>query len=310
MTVLVPNADEAERDRLPGGGANVQPHLGARAHARRPRVGGRRASDRRGGRACEARCWRCAALALGLARLRRASSAPATQATSRPPRTATVERRARRSRTGRATSTRARTTRSRKFTERTGVEVEYIEDVNDNAAFFGKVQPQLDQGESGGRSIFVVTDWMAKQMYDLGYLQKLDHDDLPTVFENIRPGIRSSELDPDRNYAIPWQSGMTGIWVDKAAGARHHLDQRPLRPQVQGPRDDAHRDARHRAAGDEGRRHRPGRGDHRGLAGGDRQDPARRSTRARSGASPATTTPRTSPAATRSPRSAGPATPT
>ena len=62
----------------------------------------------------------------------------------------------------------------------------------------------------------VVTDWMAKQMYDLGYLQKLDHEDLPTVFDNIRPGIRSSALDPDREYAIPWQSGMTGIWVNEA----------------------------------------------------------------------------------------------
>ncbi len=102
------------------------------------------------------------------------------------------------------------------FTERTGIDVEYIEDINDNAAFFGKVQPQLEQGESGDRSIFVVTDWMAKQMYDLGYLYKLDHDDLPTVFENIRPGIRSTELDPDREFSIPWQSGMTGIWVDKA----------------------------------------------------------------------------------------------
>jgi spermidine/putrescine transport system substrate-binding protein len=101
-----------------------------------------------------------------------------------------------------------------KFTDRTGVEIEYIEDINSNTAFFGKVQPLLDQGESGDRSIMVVTDWMAKQMYDLGYLQEVDHKDLPTVFENIRPGILSSELDPDRKYAIPWQSGMTGIWVD------------------------------------------------------------------------------------------------
>ena len=38
MTVLVPNADEAERQRLPGGGARVQLSLGARAHARGARV--------------------------------------------------------------------------------------------------------------------------------------------------------------------------------------------------------------------------------------------------------------------------------
>ena len=49
------------------------------------------------------------------------------------------------------------------FEKETGVTVKYIEDVNDNAEFFGKVQPQLDQGESGGRSIFVVTDWMADE---------------------------------------------------------------------------------------------------------------------------------------------------
>ena len=71
------------------------------------------------------------------------------------------------------------------FENETGVSVNYIEDVNDNDDFFGKLQPQLEQGESGGRSIFVVTDWMAKQMYDLGYLQEIDPDDLPTVFENM-----------------------------------------------------------------------------------------------------------------------------
>ncbi len=161
-----------------------------------------------------------------------------------------------------------------KFTDRTGVEIEYIEDINDNAAFFGKVQPLLDQGESGDRSIMVVTDWMAKQMYDLGYLQEVDHDDLPTVFENIRPGIRSSELDPDRKYAHPVAERHDRDLGGHRGGARHHLDQRPLRPQVQGPRDDAHRDARHRAAGDEGRRRRSRQGDHRGVDGRGRQDPS------------------------------------
>lgn len=102
------------------------------------------------------------------------------------------------------------------YQKESGITTEYIEDVNDNSAFFGKLQPQLDQGQSGDRSIFVVTDWMAKQMYDLGYLQNLDHENLPTVFENINAGAESSDLDPERDYAIPWQSGMTGMWVDKS----------------------------------------------------------------------------------------------
>ena len=44
------------------------------------------------------------------------------------------------------------------FEDETGVNVNYIEDINSNDGFFGKMQPQLEQGESGGRSIFVLTD--------------------------------------------------------------------------------------------------------------------------------------------------------
>jgi spermidine/putrescine transport system substrate-binding protein len=97
-----------------------------------------------------------------------------------------------------------------------GVSVKYIEDVNDNNTFFGKLQPQLEQGESGGRSIFVVTDWMAQQMHELGYLQELDRGDLGTVFETMTPNLENPSFDPGRKYSIPWQSGMTGIWVDTA----------------------------------------------------------------------------------------------
>jgi spermidine/putrescine transport system substrate-binding protein len=100
------------------------------------------------------------------------------------------------------------------FENDSGVSLDYIEDVNDNEAFFGKMQPQLEQGQSGGRSIFVLTDWMAKQMYDLGYLQEIDHNDLPTVFANLAPTLQSPSFDPQRKFSVPWQSGMTGIWVD------------------------------------------------------------------------------------------------
>jgi spermidine/putrescine transport system substrate-binding protein len=102
------------------------------------------------------------------------------------------------------------------FEGETGVSVDYIEDVNDNDGFFGKLQPQLEQGQSGGRSIFVVTDWMAKQMYDLGYLQEIDHADLPTAFANLLPTLESPAFDPERKFSLPWQSGMGGIWVDTA----------------------------------------------------------------------------------------------
>jgi spermidine/putrescine transport system substrate-binding protein len=96
-----------------------------------------------------------------------------------------------------------------------GTTVNYTEDVNDNADFFGKVQPLLQNGESGGRSIFVVTDWMAKQMHDLGYLQDINLADLPNVEANLRDNLKSPSFDPERTFSVPWQSGMTGLLVNK-----------------------------------------------------------------------------------------------
>ena len=99
------------------------------------------------------------------------------------------------------------------FEKATGIKVNYTEDVNSNTDFFGKVQPLLANGDSGGRSILTVTDWMSKKMYDLGYLQKLNPDDLKTVFNNLIPSLQDPAFDPGRGYSIPWQSGMTGLVV-------------------------------------------------------------------------------------------------
>ena len=102
------------------------------------------------------------------------------------------------------------------FEEDTGLTVEYNEDVNDNSEFFGKVQPLLQEGESGGRDIMVVTDWMAKKMYDLGYLQELDEDAIADAKANLRADLSSPEIDPERAYTLPWQTGMTGLVVNTA----------------------------------------------------------------------------------------------
>ena len=102
------------------------------------------------------------------------------------------------------------------FEEKTGVTVKYIEDINSNIQFFGKMQPLLQEGESGGRDIIVVTDWMAKRMYDLGYLKEINPDDIPTALDNLAPQFQSEGgYDPDHKFSIPWQGGMTGLWVIK-----------------------------------------------------------------------------------------------
>jgi spermidine/putrescine transport system substrate-binding protein len=66
----------------------------------------------------------------------------------------------------------------------------------------------------------VVTDWLAKQMFDLGYVQELDPETIKTALDNLAPQFESEgAYDPDHKFSIPWQGGMTGIWVDTTTNA-------------------------------------------------------------------------------------------
>jgi len=99
-----------------------------------------------------------------------------------------------------------------KFQQESGITVDYKNgDVNDNETFFSKVSPQLQDCRSTGRDAFVVTDYMAARMIDLGWIQKLDRANMPNVEANLIDFLRSPDWDPKREYSVPWQSGMTGI---------------------------------------------------------------------------------------------------
>ena len=108
------------------------------------------------------------------------------------------------------------------FEKATGVSVKYVEDINSNEEFFNKVQPLLAKGESGGRSIFVLADYMVAKMHKLGYLMEFDKSGLPEFEKNLSASLRNPPFDPGRSYTAPWQSGMTGLIVntEKAPDAR------------------------------------------------------------------------------------------
>ena len=99
----------------------------------------------------------------------------------------------------------------KKFEEKYGTKVKYVEEINDNDQFFGKVRQQYEQGSSGGRDIHVLTDWMADRMIRLGYVQKFDKSTMPNANANLIDRLKSPPFDPKREFSMPWQSGMTGI---------------------------------------------------------------------------------------------------
>jgi spermidine/putrescine transport system substrate-binding protein len=108
------------------------------------------------------------------------------------------------------------------FEKATGVKVDYIEDINSNEEFFNKMQPLLARGESGGRSIFVLADYMVVKMKKLGYLQEFDKSGLPEVEKNLVASLRHPQFDPNRDWTVPWQSGMTGVIVNKETAPDVH----------------------------------------------------------------------------------------
>jgi spermidine/putrescine transport system substrate-binding protein len=102
------------------------------------------------------------------------------------------------------------------FEEQTGITVSYTEDVNDNNEFYAKVRTQLEQGQDIGRDIVVLTDWMAALWIQNGFAQKLDKSIMPNS-GNIIPRLKSVSFDPNREFTLPWQSGIGGLGYNKAA---------------------------------------------------------------------------------------------
>jgi len=98
------------------------------------------------------------------------------------------------------------------FQKKYGVHVDYRTDVNDNASFFGKIQGQLRRGQSIGRDIIVMTDnsRYPSLLVKKGWVEKLDKSAIPNI-KNLLPIQRHPSWDPNRDYSLPWQSGITGI---------------------------------------------------------------------------------------------------
>ncbi|TQJ56032.1 spermidine/putrescine transport system substrate-binding protein [Streptomyces sp. SLBN-115] len=97
------------------------------------------------------------------------------------------------------------------FRRSTGIAVDYVEEINDNDEFFGKISPALMNHQQTGRDLIVISDWMCARFVRLGWVQEMDRAAQPHVTEHLDPLLRSPAFDPGRACTVPWQSGITGI---------------------------------------------------------------------------------------------------
>jgi spermidine/putrescine transport system substrate-binding protein len=96
------------------------------------------------------------------------------------------------------------------FDKQYGGHVKYVEDINDNFDFFGKVQQQLRAKQPIDRDLVVLTDYMAARWVREGYAQPIDKRNVPNA-KNLVSNLTSINYDPKRQYTLPWQSGAIGL---------------------------------------------------------------------------------------------------
>ena len=122
------------------------------------------------------------------------------------------------------------------FEKETGITVDYFEDINDNAQYFGKIQGPLSQGRGIDRDIIVLTDnsRFPGLMISKGWAVELDKEKIPNI-SNLVDAQASPPFDPDRTYSLPWQSGMTGIaWNEDVTGPVTSIQQLLEDPNLKG----------------------------------------------------------------------------
>ena len=97
------------------------------------------------------------------------------------------------------------------FMSETDIAVEYFEDIDDNKMFLAKVKDQLKLGTDTGYDLFTLTDSSLIRLWEQEQLAAFDHGRLPNVAAQMIDLVRHSSFDPQREWSVPYQAGMTGL---------------------------------------------------------------------------------------------------
>ena len=104
------------------------------------------------------------------------------------------------------------------FMEETGIDVQYVEDIDDNNTFYGKIKDQLALDQHTGYDVITMTDWMNGRLVQANQIQEFDYANLPNVKANLVDAQRDAlDVDPGRKFTIPWQLPASGwVWNTEA----------------------------------------------------------------------------------------------
>ncbi|MGE5226742.1 MAG: spermidine/putrescine ABC transporter substrate-binding protein [Planctomycetaceae bacterium] len=99
-----------------------------------------------------------------------------------------------------------------RFTEVTGILVNYREVIPDAEVFFRRIQPYLAAGRPTGWDVMVITNGITlTKLVERNELLYLPSDRRPNFDRNAAALVKDPPYDPGNRYTMAWQSGITGI---------------------------------------------------------------------------------------------------
>jgi spermidine/putrescine transport system substrate-binding protein len=99
------------------------------------------------------------------------------------------------------------------FIAKTGIQVDYREVIQDNNAFYARIQPSLAGGQATGYDIIVMTNNSPplSYLFEAGWLIPLDHRKMTNFNQYAGPLVKNPVWDPGNKYTMAWQSGYTCV---------------------------------------------------------------------------------------------------
>jgi spermidine/putrescine transport system substrate-binding protein len=103
----------------------------------------------------------------------------------------------------------------KQFQKQTGISVNYQTIIEDNASFFGKLQPQLQAGDDTGWDIIVITNGREfTALVENNWVIPLDASKRPNFDKYAADWATNPDYDPNNAHSMPWQSGFDIIGVN------------------------------------------------------------------------------------------------
>jgi spermidine/putrescine transport system substrate-binding protein len=105
-----------------------------------------------------------------------------------------------------------------RFTQQTGIAVNYTESVSENLPFFDSIAPRLRRGEYTGYDVIVTTNNSPAlgELISNGWLLPLDQTMMTNFRAYASPQVKNPPWDPGNVYTMAWQSGWTAIGYNSA----------------------------------------------------------------------------------------------